>query len=154
MQGKSYTPARKNLDEDFPLRGTVTCSDCGNVLTACWTKGRNKRYPYYYCFSKGCESYGKSIKRDTLEGEFADFLDDLRPAEVLVKHIQQMVRIWWDYRASQTKERAKALAQRSQVIARKIDSLMEKLVEADSSTIIRAYESKIKKLENRTGCDR
>jgi len=34
--------------------------DCGKPLTACWSKGRNKHHPHYYCVTKGCESRSKS----------------------------------------------------------------------------------------------
>ena len=50
IAGAVYAPRRKNLNEDFPLRGFVLCDDCGETLTACWTKGRGKYHPYYHCF--------------------------------------------------------------------------------------------------------
>ena len=39
-------------------------------MTASWSKGRNKKYPYYRCIH--CK--GVNIKRDTVEGKFYDFL--------------------------------------------------------------------------------
>jgi len=43
-------PTSYALDNvDFPLRGTIRCGKCGNVLTASWSKGRNERYGYYHC---------------------------------------------------------------------------------------------------------
>ncbi len=47
LNGIGYTPKRKNLNEDFPLRGFVLCGDCETPLTACWSKGSNARHPYY-----------------------------------------------------------------------------------------------------------
>jgi len=40
-------PTRKDINLDFPLRGFVKCNDCSNALTACWSKGKRKTYPYY-----------------------------------------------------------------------------------------------------------
>ena len=77
MQEKPKVPARKDLNEDFPMRGAVRCADCDSPLTACWTKGRSKHYPYYYCFTKRCESYGKAIQREKIEGEFESLLHTL-----------------------------------------------------------------------------
>ena len=34
-------PARKNIDQDFPLRGSVLCEGCNSPLTASWSKGRH-----------------------------------------------------------------------------------------------------------------
>lgn len=36
ISGVSYAPRKRNLNEDFPLRGHVTCADCGTPLTAYW----------------------------------------------------------------------------------------------------------------------
>ncbi|MDY6947376.1 MAG: recombinase family protein [Pseudomonadota bacterium] len=33
IAGNARTPARKNLDADFPLRGAVVCGHCGTSLT-------------------------------------------------------------------------------------------------------------------------
>ncbi|MCV2890126.1 recombinase family protein [Ruegeria aquimaris] len=46
-------PARKDISEDFPLRGFVTCGDCDKPLTACWSKSKTgAKHPYYMCFTK------------------------------------------------------------------------------------------------------
>lgn len=37
IKGAAYAPRKRNLDEDFPLRGFVLCADCGTPLTACWS---------------------------------------------------------------------------------------------------------------------
>lgn len=40
----------KELSNDaFELRGFLKCPNCGKVLTASASKGRNARYPYYHC---------------------------------------------------------------------------------------------------------
>lgn len=59
LKGNAKVPARKNINMDFPLRGFVTCWHCSMPLTACWSKGRHDRYPYYLCATKGCVSYRK-----------------------------------------------------------------------------------------------
>ena len=57
-------PARKDISADFPLRGFVLCADYDKPLTACWSNSKTgKKHPYYMCFSKGCASYCKSIRR-------------------------------------------------------------------------------------------
>jgi len=39
LNGVAYAPARKDISEDFPLRGFITCACCEKPLTACWSKG-------------------------------------------------------------------------------------------------------------------
>ena len=46
MRGTAKAPARKDISEDFPLRGFVLCDDCDQPMTSCWSKGRTKHYPY------------------------------------------------------------------------------------------------------------
>ena len=60
LNGKPVTPARADINEDFPLRGFVACGCCNHPMTANWAKGRNKSYPYYVCRHRGCEKFGKS----------------------------------------------------------------------------------------------
>lgn len=83
-------PARKDISADFPLRGFVLCNDCSKPLTSCWSQGKNQKYPYYLCATKGCESYRKSIKRDELEGEFEGVLQRLEPSETLFGLVKGM----------------------------------------------------------------
>ncbi|HEY4212899.1 MAG TPA: zinc ribbon domain-containing protein [Steroidobacteraceae bacterium] len=74
-------PARKNLDADFRLRGAVVCGHCRTPLTACWAKGKYSRYPYYFCPKRGCEGYSQTVRRETIEAQFATILRSLQPSE-------------------------------------------------------------------------
>ncbi len=46
LKGNAYAPAHKDINLDFPLRGFVSCGDCGHNLTACWSKGSTAKHPY------------------------------------------------------------------------------------------------------------
>lgn len=41
----SYTKQRP----DFPLRGILQCPDCRKLVTACYSRGKTRRYAYYQC---------------------------------------------------------------------------------------------------------
>lgn len=147
MQEKAKIPARKDLNEDFPLRSAVHCADCDSPLTACWTKGRNKHYPYYYCFTKRCESYGKALPRDKIESEFESLLHTLEPPAPLFKTATKMFETRWNYRQAQIAQRGKALEDEIRKLDGKIEQLMDRLVETDGDAMIKAYETRIKKFE-------
>jgi DNA invertase Pin-like site-specific DNA recombinase len=85
LDGRANAPARKDFNADFPLRGFVCCSSCGNPMTAAWSKGRNAHYPYYVCYQRGCERRGKSVRKEKVESEFEALLKSLKPAPVLLK---------------------------------------------------------------------
>ena len=38
-------PARKDISNDFSLRGFVTCGDCNKTLRSCWSTGKYKNTP-------------------------------------------------------------------------------------------------------------
>ncbi|HWV83449.1 MAG TPA: recombinase zinc beta ribbon domain-containing protein [Hyphomicrobiaceae bacterium] len=60
------------------MRGFVACACCGEAITACWSKGRSRRYGYYLCDTKGRPEARKSFRKETVEGELEALLTTLR----------------------------------------------------------------------------
>ena len=147
LNAKARVPIRKNLADDFPLRGFVTCGDCGTVLTSCWAKGRYKKYPYYHCPTKGCESYGKSIRREIIESDFDDLLQKLRPSRNLFTLAYSMFKDCWEQQHIHQKASIKAMEKERSGLDKKIMQLMDRIVEADSPAVITAYEKRISAVE-------
>ena len=79
LEGRAYQPARPTVHEDFPLRHFVACASCNVPMTSAWSKGRSKMYAYYVCQHKGCDLYGKSIRRADVEDAFTDLVRQLSP---------------------------------------------------------------------------
>jgi len=149
LNGKVRAPVRKDINADFPLRGSVVCGHCSTPLTACWSSGRTARYPYYLCPKRGCESYGKSIRREVIEGEFETLLRSLTPTEGLFKIASSMFRTLWNHRFQAQKERSRSLESEIRKIERNVDQLLDRIVDADSPVVIRAYEARIREMEGR-----
>ncbi|MEP2758552.1 MAG: zinc ribbon domain-containing protein [Hyphomicrobiales bacterium] len=99
MKDGVYVPTRKDIKEDFPLRGAVCCSSCQTPLTAGWSKGKYNKYPYYFCRTKGCDAYGKTIARDKIESAFQDVLRDVQLSETLACMAVQLFKDIWDQQA-------------------------------------------------------
>ncbi len=140
-------PARKDLNEDFPLRGFVTCGCCGSAMTSCWSKGRNKKYPYYLCPQKGCEAYGKSIRRETLEEEFETLLGELRPAPNLFYMALEMFKELWSHRQQHAGQDGTFMQSEVRKIDKKVNQYLDRVVSADTPMLIETYENKIKELQ-------
>ena len=141
-------PTRKDINADFPLRGFVLCGDCGNPLTANWSKSKTgKRHPYYLCFTKGCESHRKSIRRDELEGAFSGFLKELQPSESMIALTKAMFKNAWDQRMAQAQAGVTSLKRDVARIEKQIDGLLDRIVEASLPSIVAAYETRLAKLE-------
>ena len=141
-------PARKDINEDFPLRGFVQCGDCEKPLTACWSKSSTgKKHPYYLCYNKECTSHRKSIPRDKMESEFEDILQAMQPAENLFLLAKAMFKEAWRQRLAQSKHVAGTLKSDLNNNEKQMDQLLDRIVEAENPAVINAYEKRIAKLE-------
>ncbi|MEM7220032.1 MAG: recombinase family protein [Pseudomonadota bacterium] len=147
LQSNAYAPMRKNFDEDFPLRGFVLCQDCDKPLTACWSQGKNKAYPYYYCVTKGCESRSRTIRREVIEGEFEDLLKAITPHQDRLKIAAKMLEDWWKHLGKTETTKLITLKTQLSGIASQIERLTDRLIDAQSSAAIKAYENRLTKLE-------
>ena len=147
LNGIGRAPYRKNLNEDFSLRGFVECADCGTPLTACWSKGNKAHYPYYLCPKRGCDSYGKSIRRDLIEGQFAELLKEVRPTPSLFKVASRMFRDLWNHRLTQADAQADAIRTELTKVEKQIDQLLDRVVDASVPSVINAYETRIRRFE-------
>ena len=147
LNGKPTAPARKNLNADFPLRGAVVRGNCEKPLTACWSKGKVKKYPYYSCFNRACESFRKSIPRDKLEGEFEAILKELQPTTDLFKVARAMFKDVWNYRLNHAAAMKQTAKKELVKVERQIEQLLDRVVDSTSPAVISAYEERITKLE-------
>lgn len=148
LRDGARAPARKDINEDFPLRGFVACGDCGKPLTACWSKSQTgKKHPYYMCYAKGCSSYRKSIARAKIEGEFEMILKSLQPADKLLVLTKAMFKNAWNQRLTKAKDALTSIKRDISKIDRQVDQLLERIVAAEIPSLISAYESKLTKLQ-------
>lgn len=149
LNGNARAPNRKDLNEDFPLRGAVACGHCGSALTACWSKGRMSYHAYYLCHKRGCESYGKSIRRELIEAEFERLLQGIQPTENLFKAARAMFKDLWNHRLASGTARAKALKAELTKVEQQVGQFLDRIADATVPSVISAYESRIKNLEDR-----
>jgi site-specific DNA recombinase len=132
---------------DFPLRGFVLCGDCSRPLTACWTQGKTKKFPYYLCYYQDCASKRKSIPRDKLEGEFEVLLSTLKPTRELFDIATAMFKDAWNQQSQHTAEMLKVAKQNIQAIEKQIGLLVDRIIEASLPAVIGKYEQRIAGLE-------
>lgn len=64
---RNFTYQHEN--PDFPLRRFVTV-ESGEKMTGCWSRGRNKKYPYYRLKQKGF-----TVRKEYLEKLFLQYFD-------------------------------------------------------------------------------
>lgn len=149
LGGKAKAPYRKDLDAAFPLRGFVTCSCCGEPLTSGHSTGRSKKYAYYHCKKKDCALYGKSLKRDLVEGEMEGLLKSMRPSPLILDLLRDIVQDCWERKKQQYDQQLSAYGQESRKIDKEIKVFLTRCVEAEDPAVVKAYENHIKELKNR-----
>lgn len=147
LNDTAKAPARKDISKDFPLRGFVLCDDCGKPMTSCWSKGRSQLYPYYFCDTRGCERKRKSIPRSKIEGGLAEILRNLQPTRELFALAKTMFTDAWEMRFAEAHRDKDEVANQLRGVETKIQTLVERIIEAENATVIKAYEDKITKLE-------
>lgn len=119
-------PARQVINPLFPLRGLVSCPDCGELLTASSPKGRYKKYEYYHHGSKFCPK-SRNIPKAELENKFREELAKLQPKPSMFKLVKAVILDRWKERLqSHTKEQVGIDRQISEVRAEKENLLTEK----------------------------
>ncbi len=143
-----YAVARKDISEDFPLRGFLLCADCGALLTANWSKSRTgTHHPYYLCRNKVCARYGKSIRRANVHDHFETVLAKVEPSEETVTIAKAMFADAWNKRQEEAAGDAKQLLSRSKFIERQIEAAIDQILSEEHEGIVRALKKKVVDLE-------
>ena len=146
--GIARLPLRKNIGDDFVMRGMAICVDCKVPLRSSWSTGHTKKpYAYYLCQTKSCESYGKSIRRDRLEGDIGELVRRLQPAPTLFAMTRAMFAAAWEQRREQATEIIRSGRRQMEAGEKQIETLLSSIMEASNATVIRNYENKITELE-------
>ncbi|MBU2606030.1 MAG: recombinase family protein [Alphaproteobacteria bacterium] len=147
LEAGSRPAARKDFSPDFPLRGYVSCSECGKGMTGAWSKGCRRHYAYYLCVTRGCSLKGKSVPREKIEGGFEDVLKSLQPSAQLFALAKAMIKDAWNARLEQARLERDEWCKQLTAMEGRIDDLLDRIVEAKSESVIAAYEKRIEKLE-------
>ncbi len=143
-----YASARKDINRDFPLRGAVSCACCEKPLTAGWSRGKYKSFPYYRCRNKECDLFGKSIRKDQIEADFEKLLASVQPSHGAFAMAQAMFKHCWDMLNEQSQALTADVNTRIKKADKEIANLVDMAVNASSPVVLAAYEKKIEKLEN------
>ena len=107
----------------------------------------SKRYAYYLCQTKTCDHYGKSIRRDDIEGEVGALLKELQPVPGLFALATAMFRHAWSQRLARAKEARLAAKRQVTANAKEINNLLSRIMGASNINVIAAYEDKLQTLQ-------
>ncbi len=149
LRSKTTTHTKKVINEDFPLRGFVLCGDCKQPVTASWSKGRNGKFPYYRCKTKGCSERNKSIRKKTIEEEFSDIIGKIKPSEEVLNLTKEIVGDVWRKRESDLVIGKYRSETEIENLVKEKDRFLELLSRATDNNVISAYEEKVAKISEK-----
>ena len=147
LDGSAKVRKRPNLEESFPLRGFVLCDHCGRPMTASFSKGDGGLYPYYICQTKECPLRGKSIPKQRMEEDFEELLNEMRPTKQLFVLFKAIIRRIWEKESLSEQEAALVLQKQLQELEKKEAQMLDRLLEAESSSLVRAYEKRVEEID-------
>ena len=148
LEGRAHAPARKGINEDFPLRNAIAC-ECGNSLTSGWSRSATGKYHgYYLCQNRKCRFKGKSIRKDVLEAEFEKILESLTPSKALLISADTMFKNMWNQLGANLEEQKNQLGQKLNDCDENINIALTRLVESKSTNVASAFEKRIETLEH------
>lgn len=84
---KRVVSVKKTEREEFPLRNFLVCPDCGRMITASTSKGRNGYYSYYHCTS----SCGWRHKAETINKSFVEEIRKYIPIKGMLELYRQVI---------------------------------------------------------------
>ncbi|MFK7871529.1 MAG: hypothetical protein AB8B58_20120 [Roseobacter sp.] len=116
-------------------------------MTACWSKGKTKTYPYYLCDTHGCASKRKSIPRAKIEGGFSESLISMQPTSKVFELASAMFKDAWGQRLSQAEEAQGLFKKQLRDVEKPSEDVLDRIMEASSASVISAYEARFEKLE-------
>jgi site-specific DNA recombinase len=98
----SAAPKRK-FNPALPLKCFIRCETCGSPLTGGNAKGRNKKYPRYWCRTKGCRAV--KLSGAQLENEFLAYLNRLKPhADTISSFPKVAATVWAEKRGDSERD--------------------------------------------------
>lgn len=149
LERKPSSRVRKDVRDDFELRGLVNCASCSKPLTGAPSRSKTgKLHNYYKCPNKSCKLYGKSIKAEDIHNSFQQVLKGVKATRGLTDLALKIFDDAWtdEMKYKETQNR------NSQNLREEIESQIRKMTIRASSTedetIQREYEKQIKALAN------
>lgn len=147
LNSKERTTLRKDIREEFPLRGLLLCGDCKKPLTASTTyKKKGYTRDYYSCKTKDCTRYGKSIHSDRIHTDFDKLMATFTPKNSTLELARFKFEEQWNKREQRIIDQSKKVSQELKVINDKIESFLSLVSKTSSERLITEYEKRLESL--------
>ncbi len=110
---------------EFPLKQFIRCPFCNEPLTASKSTGsRNKKYAYYHCYNKDCQTQVR-IPKNQLETMFVDYLKEIKPDKKYSEEFKKCLKNSYDNAVKNTKNSLTKLNKDLSDVQNKKDKLLD-----------------------------
>ncbi len=144
LNGKDTVFVRKDIREDFILRGLVNCAKCGTKLTGADSRSKTGRlYPYYKCPNKQCSAYGKSIRAEDIHKGFIEIMKGVRASQELENLAISIFKDVWE---GEMREKDKEI-EKNQVYKKQLEETIKQITvrvtNTENDIVLKQYEKQI-----------
>lgn len=144
---KQKLAPRKDLHNDFPLRGFVLCGECKHPCTASWSRGRNRLFGYYRCNTLGCPCRNKSIRAERMHAEFEALVGKLKPRPNILEVVRRELLDHWKARNLDVEMIRRERQRKLDAIQEEIDGSLRTIDRCNNPIVIKRIEEKVSALE-------
>lgn len=124
IAGNARAPARKDLDANFP---------CAALLLP----------------QARLRGLSKSVRRETIEAQFATILRSMQPSENVFAAARAMFKTLCSRRLAGEAETRRTLETEHSIIEHQVEQFLDRIADTDVPSIVAAYEKRIRYLEER-----
>lgn len=138
---------RRDVRDDFPLRGLLLCDACHRPLTGSYSRARNgDRHPYYHCFNQKCALKGRTLRRADVEREFKELLADAACPPLLLPVLDLAFERACELEVITLSRRWKTCKAEEARLRTAIANVVERAATTPSQSVREAYEVEIERL--------
>jgi site-specific DNA recombinase len=138
---------RKDIRDDFPLRGLVCTTGSNKPYTASYsTSRRGKKHPYYRDTDKDSKYFNKSIGKDFIEKRMEDFLSTVTPEQEVLDLTEALIHDEVNKREQVADSQSHELEKKLKLIQREKESYLERIGKSRNEKAIELYERRIETL--------
>lgn len=150
LAGKVKNPIREDINADFPLRGFLACTGCGQNFTASWsTSHTGNKYPYYRCKTKNCPYKNKSVSRETVDRWFEKLIKELEPKPQLLDFVKAKLLIKWNKAKENITGISRGIENKVAEFKAEIKRFVTLASKANSQDLVKIYEEEITELKQK-----
>ncbi|HYG39369.1 MAG TPA: recombinase family protein, partial [Cytophagales bacterium] len=142
---------RRDIRDDFPIRGLVNCALCKNKMTAAFvTNGRHrKEYGYYHCCKPGCPLRSKTVLKKIIEKQFDELLVEKDFNDEIIELAGAVYNDAWGTEIENRDDKRSKMEEEIKDLENEIDGLSELAYQTKIQVVRSQYERRIERLAAR-----